>query len=1355
MRRLKKLAACAVMTLMPLLLPAGSLLAKEAQEQDAVSEIVQDVETIGGSDADTVITLSDGSTNEVDNAVLAVSFEEVYSEAPVSVDVESYEVMYEDQSILLVEPVGASLSSKYDTEAKNGFYAATFTIPGTNKECFLTGLTAASVDDICSKLIAHYERGYDFAIESLDVIDAEKLYEKEGGDDLLCWAATSSNMLHYTGWGKVAGFNNEDEILQRFADNFIDEGFHEQRGIHWFFSGSTGDLDSNVKNLKSYPGSGGYLKGYDYSDLSQERIMAGDWKNGMPNMLNYLKEGCGIGLTVEWEAGQGAHAITLWGMIVDRDHSMDEKAYWDSFIVSDSDTRRPQADTSNRRIQPNTFEIYKLHPYIDEENEARDTFKFYEDSGILTKYTYLKPYTDELPMEKDESASMDLSQDPDFYINGILVSNEKDAYTSEYSCFDSDVYIWPMVANQGDTDYSGELLLTGVLKDSSGNVVKELNSSQEVTLPHTSRTLLTCLEVGKLSPGRYTCELTVNPSQSVKEAYYINNTIVQSFDVIKLGTDISNISIKGSITGKDENGLYNTVLDYGSLKGSQLIENCDSFTLSAAYCYDGNWSDYSRDIISLPEDADKNSLFENFSISALGQVIRFRLSVTTGNSVLNFYSDEIIIPYTGLKAVPTENNVGVSTSRLAADAKTLAEGEYFAFKIVNPTTTDLEELTGSYRVIAQNAVNSEIVLVDSTEVTLKKGSETEEIKFNNINIPGGLSGTYTVAVEVSFEHDNERASNLVNLGSFFAAEKPSAVVSSFYDRVDPNDGYICLREAISYCRDHPGSEITFNPGVTPVNIESPLVIDGDIKINGHKSEDDGSKNSVEIYGNNKDNIFVINKNGSLTMDGVSLSNAHTDESGGAICVNGGKLVMTDSMITQTSSDFKGGAIALLDGHMTLKNVVITSTSSGYGGAVFMTKYSKAELLNCFITGVTSNMGAIYNNNGSLNVINSVIAGNFAAGYSGLNIGIKGSEDTHIVNSIVTNGTLADILGNVQIHASALSSKPTSATCDDLTYLYEFENLFNFSGGGMARITREDSILNFPSIRKPAAEGYYTYVSGGEIFVSEDGVKKTATGVKTSFTDADLSKDMYGAKRNHVYGCYTTITGNISDCSISNVEMQVYTGKEIKPSLTIKDGDTVLKEGTDYELEYTGGSAVGTHEISVSGIGDYTGYTIISYEVVRVHVNYRAYVQKKGWMAYAKDGAMAGTKDNLRMETIQMKLTGNKSCPGGIKYRAYVQKLGWTFWADTAAPSTYAGTKGRALRIESIQLNGYGSLSEAYDVYYRVYCDSYGWLDWAKNGASAGTSGLSKKLRAFQVKLVAKGEKAPGKTAKPYATNKNP
>lgn len=49
-----------------------------------------------------------------------------------------------------------------------------------------------------------------------------------------------------------------------------------------------------------------------------------------------------------------------------------------------------------------------------------------------------------------------------------------------------------------------------------------------------------------------------------------------------------------------------------------------------------------------------------------------------------------------------------------------------------------------------------------------------------------------------------------------------------------------------------------------------------------------------------------------------------------------------------------------------------------------------------------------------------------------------------------------------------------------------------------------------------------------------------------------------------------------------------TGAAIEPEVTVKDGDKVLVEGTDYTVEYTNNVAPGTATVTVKGIGNYKG-----------------------------------------------------------------------------------------------------------------------------------------------------------------------
>ena len=57
----------------------------------------------------------------------------------------------------------------------------------------------------------------------------------------------------------------------------------------------------------------------------------------------------------------------------------------------------------------------------------------------------------------------------------------------------------------------------------------------------------------------------------------------------------------------------------------------------------------------------------------------------------------------------------------------------------------------------------------------------------------------------------------------------------------------------------------------------------------------------------------------------------------------------------------------------------------------------------------------------------------------------------------------------------------------------------------------------------------------------------------------------------------------------------------------------------------------------------------------------------------------------------------------------------------------------------IQLKASGQVASLYDLYYQAYSEQFGWLGWAENGEKAGTAGYAKKLCAFSVCLVPKGD----------------
>ncbi|WP_205142590.1 transglutaminase domain-containing protein, partial [Faecalicoccus pleomorphus] len=64
-----------------------------------------------------------------------------------------------------------------------------------------------------------------------------------------------------------------------------------------------------------------------------------------------------------------------------------------------------------------------------------------------------------------------------------------------------------------------------------------------------------------------------------------------------------------------------------------------------------------------------------------------------------------------------------------------------------------------------------------------------------------------------------------------------------------------------------------------------------------------------------------------------------------------------------------------------------------------------------------------------------------------------------------------------------------------------------------------------------------------------------------------------------------------------------------------------------------------------------------------------------------------------------------------------------------------------LRIEAVQIELTGAMAEKYDIYYRVHVSDYGTLGWAKNGDKAGTESMQTAIQSIEIKLLEKGDQS--------------
>ena len=72
--------------------------------------------------------------------------------------------------------------------------------------------------------------------------------------------------------------------------------------------------------------------------------------------------------------------------------------------------------------------------------------------------------------------------------------------------------------------------------------------------------------------------------------------------------------------------------------------------------------------------------------------------------------------------------------------------------------------------------------------------------------------------------------------------------------------------------------------------------------------------------------------------------------------------------------------------------------------------------------------------------------------------------------------------------------------------------------------------------------------------------------------------------------------SISSSNIAGIIDKTYTGRNITQSPIIKDGNTVLKNGTDYSLSYISNKNVGNATIIIEGKGNYTGKINKSFKI---------------------------------------------------------------------------------------------------------------------------------------------------------------
>jgi hypothetical protein len=173
-------------------------------------------------------------------------------------------------------------------------------------------------------------------------VDAEK-DNVSSDDDLMCWAATASNVLEWTGWHGPGALTTTDPMFDYYCDHWTDDGGMMEFGWDWWFDGTYSGPTTAGWSQPDVPGGGGWYPTATFSDYYHRT-----WQDSlaMSAIDSYLHAGYGTGLGIYPNSGPGGHAITVWGYEWDAT-SGDYLSVW----VSDSDDDKGGPDPRSDQLQ--------------------------------------------------------------------------------------------------------------------------------------------------------------------------------------------------------------------------------------------------------------------------------------------------------------------------------------------------------------------------------------------------------------------------------------------------------------------------------------------------------------------------------------------------------------------------------------------------------------------------------------------------------------------------------------------------------------------------------------------------------------------------------------------------------------------------------------------------------------------------------------------------------------------------------------------------------------------------------------------------------------------------------------------
>lgn len=152
--------------------------------------------------------------------------------------------------------------------------------------------------------------------------------------------------------------------------------------------------------------------------------------------------------------------------------------------------------------------------------------------------------------------------------------------------------------------------------------------------------------------------------------------------------------------------------------------------------------------------------------------------------------------------------------------------------------------------------------------------------------------------------------------------------------------------------------------------------------------------------------------------------------------------------------------------------------------------------------------------------------------------------------------------------------------------------------------------------------------------------------------------------------------SLEQCSVAPIADQFYTGKALKPAVTVKYGNLTLKSGKDYQISYSGNVNQGTGTVTIKGKGAYDG---------NINRTFRIYYDI-GKASAGKPGSFAYTGKEITPEPVLKynKQTLRKGTDYTVSYGGNVDA--GTACITVTGKGKYRGNKEISFTIKGISLS---------------------------------------------------------------------